>query len=845
MAKKTVDYKREITGIIYLAFSLLFGLSLYLRDGIGLIGKYLRLASHGFVGIIAYLIPILFLYMALDYFFERESRITRSRLLYLTVLILSLSAIAQVFFVPFAEFKDYVVFTKGEAGAFDSLKLLWTTGYEGFNFGESNTIFTGGLVGGVFGFSLVAIADKAGAAIILIVIALSEIILVFNISFTSVLSKTRDKVDTAIKQTVENIKVNGATRPIDSKFDVKVGKTKEEVPETDEGGFELPEFLKPSDKDITAEKDKDLENRQIPVTSFFAQENANSEASPDYTYDSNLPLPDEDDIYRGEGARDGRTDLDSQPHVRQVSLPGDSQGQSQALGGSLESKAPSTPGGEDPQGRSTEAKKPIERPYVFPPINLLNTEKTRFTQTSEGTINSMVRKLESTLESFGIAAKVVNVTHGPVITRFELIPGAGVKISRIVSLADDIALNLAAMGVRIEAPIPGKSAIGIEVPNNEIAPVSLKRLIESPEFQDSKSPLSSVLGRDIPGNPVICEINTLPHLLIAGATGSGKSVCLNSILISILYKASPKDMRLIMIDPKVVELGAYNGIPHLYRPVVTDPKKASKALKWAVAEMTRRYALLAESNCKEIGSYNNLMESKGEEKLPFILIIIDELSDLMATSANEVEDSIARLTAMARAAGMHLIIATQRPSVDVITGVIKANIPARISFAVSSQVDSRTILDMGGAEKLLGRGDMLYSKTGGAKPVRAQGAFVTEKEVQRVTDFIKSQNQGDYDEELITSMDNMGEDDGGAGADASTDNGGDEFFVDAVTVVLEAGQASISYIQRRLNVGYPRAARLIDTMQERGIIGGPDGSKPRKILITKDQWAEYRAREGV
>ncbi len=474
-----------------------------------------------------------------------------------------------------------------------------------------------------------------------------------------------------------------------------------------------------------------------------------------------------------------------------------------------------------------------DKPYKLPPITLLQPGMTTDTRRQAQEVQALGKKLEDTLKSFGVEAKVINITTGPAITRFELTPGLGVKVSKIVSLADDIALSLAAVGVRIEAPIPGKSAIGIEIPNKETAPVSLRGLIESAEFKNAKSKLTVALGRDIPGAPILCDLTKMPHLLIAGATGSGKSVCINSILISILYRAKPDEVKLLMIDPKVVELSVYNGIPHLLAPVVTDPKKAANTLNWAVLEMTRRYALFAEKGVRDLSGYNESLEMEGEPRVPLILVVIDELSDLMMTAPNEVEDSIARLTAMARAAGIHLIIATQRPSVDVITGVIKANIPSRIAFAVSSQVDSRTIIDIGGAEKLLGKGDMLYFPQSLPKPKRGQGAFLSDHEVEKVISFITAQEISGFDgaaaETIMTATSNTKS----SGKDNAQE---DELFDQAVEVLLDAGYASVSILQRRMNIGYPRAARLIDAMELAGIIGPHEGAKPRKLLINRIQW---------
>ncbi|MCB2292101.1 DNA translocase FtsK [Clostridium algoriphilum] len=466
--------------------------------------------------------------------------------------------------------------------------------------------------------------------------------------------------------------------------------------------------------------------------------------------------------------------------------------------------------------------------YEYPTLELLNENNTsKMNKNDKKELLNNANKLQETLSSFGVEAKVIQVTKGPSVTRFELQPNAGVKVSKIVNLADDIALNLASSGVRIEAPIPGKAAVGIEVPNKELSAVYLREVIESNEFSATNKNLSFSLGKDIGGNCVVSDLTKMPHLLVAGATGSGKSVCINSLIISLLYKYSPEDVKLLLIDPKVVELNIYNGIPHLLIPVVTDPKKSAGALNWAVNEMSRRYKSFAENNVRSIEGYNELV-NKGivEDKLPWIVIIIDELADLMTVCANDVEEYIGRLAQMARAAGMHLVIATQRPSVDVITGVIKANIPSRISFAVSSQIDSRTILDSSGAEKLLGKGDMLFYPVGEAKPIRIQGAFVSEEEVERVVTFIKDQKtEVNYEKEIIDEIESS------SSIKNDADNI-DELLNEAIRIVVENGQASTSLLQRKLKIGYNRAARIIEQMEERNIISGRNGSKPREILLS-------------
>ncbi|HHU63563.1 MAG TPA: DNA translocase FtsK [Clostridiales bacterium] len=469
--------------------------------------------------------------------------------------------------------------------------------------------------------------------------------------------------------------------------------------------------------------------------------------------------------------------------------------------------------------------------YSPPPISLLNDNTTPLVHTDKKDIINNAKILEDTLSSFGVSAKVIQISRGPAITRYELQPASGVKVSKIVNLADDIALNLAASGVRIEAPIPGKAAVGVEVPNKDISPVMLKEVMQSKEYKNSPSKLAFALGKDITGNNVVGDLGKMPHLLIAGSTGSGKSVCINSIIISLLFNASPEDVKMIMIDPKVVELSSYNGIPHLLIPVITDVKKAAGALNWVVQEMIDRYGLFAEKKTKDIHRYNRLLAEHGGKKLPQIVVIIDELADLMMAAPGDVEDAICRIAQMARAAGIHLVIATQRPSVDVITGVIKANIPSRIAFAVSSQADSRTILDIGGAEKLLGKGDMLYYPVGASKPVRIQGCYVSEQEVERVVGYIKEQRTAHYEENLLDEI--------AVDSETHKRDDDDELLPTAVELVIDSGQASISMLQRRLRIGYARAARIIDEMERRGIIGGYGGSKPRQVLIKKEDMHKY------
>ena len=525
----------------------------------------------------------------------------------------------------------------------------------------------------------------------------------------------------------------------------------------------------------------------------------------------------------------------------------------------------------------------IEGEYIKPPFTLLEPQPPENQENISMELNQVGQSLVETLKSFGVQTSIVNICKGPSVTRFELQPATGVKISKITHLADDIAMNLAAMGVRIEAPIPGKAAVGIEVPNKTVSTVKMRDLVESKEFQNAKSNLTVILGKDITGKITLADLSKMPHLLIAGSTGSGKSVCINSMLVSLLYKSNPDDVKLLLIDPKVVELGVYNGIPHLLVPVVTDPRKAAGALNWAVNEMLNRYKTFAEFNVRDIHGYNRYVEKQNAQseiyyndditndndrtfeedemlaqaqselnddqeniekepvklkKMPQVVIVIDELADLMMAASKEVEESICRLAQMARAAGMHLVIATQRPSVDVITGLIKANVPSRIAFAVKTFTDSKTILDMGGADKLLGKGDMLYSPLGVTKPVRIQGCFVNDTEVENIIEFIKKSKVVEYDSSVIDQIENCAvAENSGSGSDDG-DGNLDPMMEEAIKCVVEAGQASTSMLQRRFRVGYARAGRLIDEMEQMGIVGPHEGAKPRKVLMTYQQWLE-------
>ncbi|RAV22768.1 FtsK/SpoIIIE family DNA translocase [Paenibacillus contaminans] len=534
---------------------------------------------------------------------------------------------------------------------------------------------------------------------------------------------------------------------------------------------------------------------------------------------------------------DEETDDDQRPYIRDFQ---EQREDTPMLSGPAQATSGSASSSDDKADEVADTDKPLalassKKPYQLPSYQLLS-KPSGSGRSGDLDHKANARKLEATLESFGVRAKVLEVVHGPSVTRYEVQPDVGVKVSRIVSLTDDIALALAAKDIRMEAPIPGKSAIGIEVPNSEVSVVTLREVMESSAFHDAASKLSVTLGRDIAGQPIVGNLARMPHMLVAGATGSGKSVCINGIITSILYKAKPDEVKFLMIDPKMVELNVYNGIPHLLAPVVTDPRRASLALKKVVVEMEKRYELFSKSGTRNIEGYNAMLTDPGNpnpgDPLPFIVVIVDELADLMMVAAGDVEDAICRLAQMARAAGIHLIIATQRPSVDVITGVIKANIPSRIAFGVSSQVDSRTILDMVGAEKLLGRGDMLYLPVGASKPVRVQGAFLSDQEVESVVTFVRNQEQANYQEEMVPQLEEQTE---------QENLFEDELYDQAVQIVLEGKQASVSLLQRRMRVGYTRAARLIDTMEAKGVVGPYEGSKPREVLMTIEQFHAMKA----
>ncbi len=926
MAAAPIDRKKEINGVLYLAAAVILAIAYYWPDsGSGWLGKFLLDAGRGLFGTAALALPVVFLYMAVDYLLEQHLKVTRLRFTYVFLLLISAAALMHMITVDPAAFRLLCQDGGNKPEAWQALLKLWQTGIRPYMLENGKTILTGGLLGGCLAAALQAIAGTIGSLVLVGALILSLVILLFNVSLSGAfgrtaraINQTRERVDQAVRNSVTQIQHNHAEQAADRKsYDLLLDDKSEKSVDVSAGSQEPP--IQPADVAANAEgrtevrKPTLLENlkrlfqpneeedgvrslsaEDLTVPEFLQNDrpaggseaetvnhnSANAQEEPGLrqqsAYDLRIKGPDwvlspADATGSPQKSLDYSMDMNPAPadagHRPVPSAVPVDQGKAATGAAATEhhDSASAEPAGSDrsawadrtdavaagvqplvlkPAHTESGAQIGMDIPYQAPSLQLLREDPapTAANRSNSQSVQALGQKLEHTLQSFGIQATVVHVTTGPTITRFELSPGPGVKVSRIVSLADDIALNLAALGVRIEAPIPGKSAIGIEIPNKETSPVLLRSLLESPEFQRSHSPLTAALGRDIQGSPILCDLAKMPHLLIAGATGSGKSVCINAILMSILFRSSPEDIRLLMIDPKVVELSVYNGIPHLLAPVVTDPKKAANTLLWAVNEMVRRYGLFAEKSVRDINSYH-AAAARGEgefEKLPLILLVIDELSDLMATTPTEVEDAIARLTAMARAAGIHLIIATQRPSVDVITGVIKANIPSRIAFAVASQVDSRTILDMAGAEKLLGKGDMLYYPQSSAKPLRGQGAFVPDSEVERVLTAIKTQHAAEYDQAITDAIMTAPP---SAGKEKDSSEQQDELLPQALGIVVEAGYASVSLLQRRMNVGYPRAARLIDRMQEMGYVGPFEGSKPRKVLITAAQFLELKAKE--
>ncbi len=801
---KTADEKRkyfyqELIGLTFLGLGI-FSLISMLSGSVGILGESIKEVLVAILGIMSYIFPFIFLLMGTALIIRRPWIFSNKKTYGFLLMVVTTAMLL-------------------------SLNRMESVHREGFmvtlrNLMNINDINHGGILGLSIAVPFYRLLGPLGTYIIAGCLYVVGIILVFNTTIYDMLRKS-----------------NQARRDASSKIAVKREEAQalKELKKDDSEEKKIQDKLKILDMMNHAEGTQD---QILPSeTAVPAKETRSPFVNLDLDENDGLErvLSKEDDLSReihiiGKNAEIRPEPASADPIADEKSVEENQPKQKTEKPRITEEKRKETARDEEKIEGSQIGLEEFEKPqYEFPEIALLKQNiKGMLANEDRNEIIENAKKLEETLMSFGVEARVINVSKGPSVTRYELQPKAGVKVSRIVNLSDDIALALAARGVRIEAPIPGKAAVGIEIPNKETTPVYLREVIEDSKFQRSTSKISVALGKDISGESIIGDLSKMPHVLIAGATGSGKSVCINSLIISILYKYDPEHARLLMVDPKVVELNVYNGIPHLLIPVVTDPKKAAGALNWAVNEMTRRYQSFAEYGVRNIEGFNDLCKKKKElQSLPYIVIIVDELADLMMVSANEVEDYIARLAQMARAAGMHLVIATQRPSVDVITGVIKANIPSRISFAVSSAIDSRTILDSGGAEKLLGKGDMLYYPVGEQKPKRVQGAFISEEEVEAIVSRIKvHKDQLSYDEDIINHIE-KGRNEAGESDD------GDELYLEAVKVVVENQQASTSFLQRKMRIGYNRAARIMDELEDRGVISGRDGSKPRQVLINE------------
>ena len=761
-------------------------------------GERVWLAFHNFIfgvsGICAYVWPLMLIYIIVTVVSERSIKPLKGRLIGSALATAFLSGIVHVF-------SDGI-----EAGGLkDQIAYAW-------DLRDVVTVHSGGVLGAFFGGIPEMLFGKAAAAVVLIVLLIATVMFVTGGTLLGIYVFVKDRASAAKQKQQERLEALGGDAEAQNP-DNFVRKRKKYVPvdigpeaygkEPDE--MYIEELVGNAEKQDARPKTKEPKPFVVPPTDTESK-----------AVEPELPL---DEIIK-------------------------------KVNGSVKEKdKPKSDAKKDTKAAKQEEPVQVFHTYQKPPVDCLEYANNASAMNYEEELKNNATKLVDTLNSFGVTTKIVDICRGPAVTRYELQPAAGVKISRITSLSDDIALALAASGVRIEAPIPNKSAIGIEIPNKNRATVSLREIIETPVYRNAKSKLNVALGKDITGNTICADIAKMPHLLIAGTTGSGKSVCLNSMIVSILYNSTPDEVKLLMIDPKQVEFTIYNGIPHLLVPVVSDPRKAAGALGWAVTEMLQRYKMFSENSVRDIKGFNKLAQtSETLTPMPHIVIFIDELSDLMMAAPNEVEDSICRLAQMARAAGMHLVIATQRPSVNVITGIIKANIPSRIALSVSSQVDSRTIIDTAGAEKLLGNGDMLFSPVGVSKPVRVQGCFLSDEEVESVVKFIKTQGEEkEYDEEVMKEIERQAviekkpSSSSSSSSDGDSDEGGDEMIPKAIEVVVEAQMASTTLLQRKLKLGYARAARIIDELEQRQIVGPFEGSKPRKVLISKQQWMEMNA----
>ena len=788
-SKKTAS-KLDLAVVIIIMLSILLAVLIYTKSGV--VGIKLNEILGGMFGIMQYVLPIGGFAIGIKLATDGRDTLT-SKLIQYAIFIVSLSVLFSVIQIS--------------SGELQSEKELSEVVKDAYALGEQSK--GGGAIGAVAAVPLAKLLGDIGAVILCVGVAVVFLVFTFGINMSDLINMFVEKLEEKREERLEE----------------KEERNREEIRETaqERRKREREERMAEkarikAEKIEKAQKDKELMDNQIKINFggriLDEPENTKGLKKYDHSNDDLEPL-----------TRDSKKEM--QPDVIENNL----------FKQEEEKK-------EDKKKEVLQLEHAMvveDEHYEYPPIELLSKGKAKTLKGGAKALTDTATKLQKTLYSFGVSAKVENVSVGPTITRYELKPAEGVRVSKIANLADDIALNLAAETIRIEAPIPGKQAVGIEVPNKEKETVHLREVLESKEFQNNKSKLTIALGKDVAGNTQLADIAKMPHVLIAGSTGSGKSVCINTIITSIIYNAKPSEVKLVMVDPKVVELSVYNGIPHLLIPVVTDPKKAAGALAWAVQEMDDRYNKFAGKGVRDLKGYNKAIEKEGGiGKLPQIVIIVDELADLMMVAAKDVEEAICRLAQKARAAGMHLVIATQRPSVDVITGLIKANIPSRIAFAVSSQVDSRTILDTIGAEKLLGKGDMLFFPSGAPKPSRVQGAFVSDEEVEKIVDFVKSNGTATYSEDILESIENNNKTDKELAQEQAADDDTDPFLMDAIQTVVETGQASTSFIQRRFKVGYARAGRIIDQMEERGVISGYQGSKPREVLMTLEKLNELK-----
>ncbi len=801
---KNNDMNFMVIGTII--FSFLLAVLLYLNSGA--VGQKLNEVFGGLIGILRYVLPIGSFAIAIKMAVQDEEDYVTKRLVQYAILIICIAIIMSIHQI-----------SKGAIQITGDMSQILKKAY---TLGASNQ--GGGAIGTLAGVFLVKMLGNVGAIVLSLGISIMLFVFVCGIDVANIIGML-------------------VSKHIERKEEKQILK--------EEKRKEREEYIAMRRKEMQAQRQEQLKEARLNRESILSSDNNNQQISPEQIkIKLNGRLVEEETKDKRKGLK-GLLKKSKQEEVKPsiAKMASSIMQVDKETGEILEGNNNLFVQEEQQKEDKTKQVLQLEHTmaveednYVFPPVDILSEVKKPSLKGGTQSLKETAARLQKTLYSFGVSAKVENVTVGPAITRYELKPAEGVRVSKIANLADDIALNLAAETIRIEAPIPGKQAVGIEVPNKEKEMVGLREVIESEEFKNNKSKLSVALGKDVAGCPVVANIARMPHVLIAGSTGSGKSVCINTIITSIVYNAKPSEVKLVMVDPKVVELSVYNGIPHLLIPVVTDPKKAAGALAWAVQEMDNRYNLFAEKGVRDLTGYNKVLESENMGKLPQIVVIVDELADLMMVAAKDVEESICRLAQKARAAGMHLVIATQRPSVDVITGLIKANVPSRIAFAVSSQVDSRTILDQVGAEKLLGKGDMLYFPAGAAKPTRVQGAFVSDEEVEQIVDFIKSNGTAVYSQELLDSLENSGkeaENSKSSGSDNNEDDT-DPFLNDAIDTVVETGQASTSFIQRRFKVGYARAGRIIDQMEERGVISGYQGSKPREVLWTLEKLAEIK-----